>query len=48
MALSNHDGFRPLSEQEKQPIWEQLEQQFRLLFKKLNVFSIQAAIEMYT
>ncbi len=37
-----------LSEQEKQPIWEQLEQQFRLLFKKLNVFSTQAAIEMYT
>jgi fructose/tagatose bisphosphate aldolase len=36
-----------LSEQEKQPIREQLEQQFCLLFEKLNVFSTQTAIERY-
>jgi len=36
-----------LSEQEKSAILEQLEQQFRLLFEKLNVFNTQAVVETY-
>ncbi len=34
-----------LSEQEKRPILETLEQQFRLLFGQLNVFNTQEAVE---
>jgi fructose/tagatose bisphosphate aldolase len=36
-----------LSEQEKQPIKEQLEQQFRFLFEKLNVVNTREAVEKY-
>lgn len=36
-----------LSEQEKQPILETLEQQFSLLFGKLNVFNTQEAVARY-
>jgi fructose/tagatose bisphosphate aldolase len=36
-----------LSEQEKQPIKEHLEQQFRFLFEKLNVVNTREAVEKY-
>ncbi len=36
-----------LSEQEKQPIKEHLEQQFRFLFEKLNVLNTREAVEKY-
>jgi hypothetical protein len=36
-----------MSEQEKQPILEKLEQQFSLLFEKLNVVNTQEAVARY-
>ena len=36
-----------LSEQEKQPVREHLEQQFRIIFERLNVVNTQEALTPY-